>query len=143
MSEDQPTNESTQETIADAPRYIGNERIPEQIGRYKILSELGRGGMGIVFKAQDSKLQRIVALKVLIGTILTHERKARFFTEARSMAQLNNENIIKLYDFGEDDGVCFFTMDYIEGETLNKVLKEKPLTAKKTAALIQKICSSA
>ncbi|WP_372366305.1 protein kinase [Candidatus Uabimicrobium sp. HlEnr_7] len=140
MDENEQTHNSAQETLAAMPTSAGKEKIPTQIGRYKIISELGRGGMGIVFKAQDSKLKRTVALKVLIGNILTNERKARFFAEAQSMAKLTHENIIKLYDYGEDQGVCFFTMDYIDGQTLDQIMKQKRFSYKKTAALLEKIC---
>ena len=144
MDNNNETNRSAQETILEVPRSVGKENIPKQIGRYQILSELGRGGMGIVFKAQDSKLQRIVALKVLIGNILTQERKERFFVEARSMAQLDHNSIIRVYDFGEDEEkrVCYFTMDYIEGQALDTLLKQRPLSAKKSAALVHKICTA-
>lgn len=144
MDNNKETSRSAQETILEIPRSVGKENIPKQIGRYQILSELGRGGMGIVFKAQDSKLQRIVALKVLIGNILTQERKERFFVEARSMAQLDHNSIIRVYDFGEDEEkhVCYFTMDYIEGQALDTLLKQKPLSAKKSAMLVHKICAA-
>lgn len=138
--DDNKTNRSLEETMAAVPESVKQEKIPKKIGRYEIISELGRGGMGVVFQARDTKLNRIVALKVLIGNILTQERKARFFAEAQSMAKLNHENIIKLYDYGDDNGVCFFTMDYIEGQTLDKLLKQKPMSPKKTAILIEKIC---
>ncbi|BBM85814.1 serine/threonine protein kinase [Candidatus Uabimicrobium amorphum] len=129
-----------QETLEKMHQSVTKEKIPKKIGRYEIISELGRGGMGVVFKAKDTKLNRIVALKVLIGNILTQERKTRFFAEAQSMAKLNHENIIKLYDYGDDNGVCFFTMDYIEGQTLDKLLKQQPISLKKTALIIEKIC---
>ena len=138
--DDNKTNRSLEETMAAIPESVKQEKIPKKIGRYEIISELGRGGMGVVFQAKDTKLNRIVALKVLIGNILTQERKARFFAEAQSMAKLNHENIIKLYDYGDDNGICFFTMDYIKGQTLDKLLKQKPISPKKTAILIEKIC---
>ncbi|MEX2665508.1 protein kinase domain-containing protein [Candidatus Uabimicrobium amorphum] len=142
MDDNKKIKNTIQETLVEVPAGTKREQMPKRIGRYEIISELGRGGMGVVFKAQDSKLHRIVALKVLIGNILTQERKERFFAEARSMAKLNHENIIKLYDYGEDNGVCFFTMDYIEGQTLDEVLKQKAMSLKQTVALIEKICQA-
>ena len=94
MDDNNSTNRPLEETLAAIPESVKQEKIPKKIGRYEIISELGRGGMGVVFKAKDTKLNRIVALKVLIGNILTQERKARFFAEAQSMAKLNHENFI-------------------------------------------------
>ena len=91
----------------------------EKIGKYRIIGKIGSGGMGIVYKALDPLLERVVALK----TIHTHldsepELRARFFREGRSAAQLSHKNIITVYDLGEDNGIAYLAMEYLDGVDL-------------------------
>jgi serine/threonine protein kinase len=88
----------------------------EKIGKYEIIEKIGSGGMGVVYKALDPLLERMVAIK----TIHTHldaepELRARFFQEGRSAAQLSHKNIITIYDLGEDNGVAYMAMEYLDG----------------------------
>ncbi len=97
--------------------------IPQTFGDYKIIEEVARGGMGVVYKAWDKKLQRTVALKVL--KLSYHSPKIelqRFHREARLAARLNHPNIVSIYDAGEYEGVHYFTMDFVEGRTLNEYM---------------------
>jgi eukaryotic-like serine/threonine-protein kinase len=97
--------------------------IDQTISHYKILEKLGEGGMGVVYKAIDSKLDRPVAIKFLPTHLSTsNENKARFIQEARTTAALNHPNILNIYDIDEQDGGMFFVMEYIEGETLKSHL---------------------
>jgi serine/threonine protein kinase len=90
-----------------------------QIPGYAVELFLGRGGVGIVFKARDLRLDRVVALKMLLsGTRASPLERARFLRETRSVAALHDENIVQIHDVGESDGLCFFTMEYLEGGTL-------------------------
>lgn len=102
--------------------------IPEKFGPYRILAEIARGGMGVVYKAWDAKLRRSVALKVLKAwENPSLEEIQRFDREARLAARLKHGNIVNIYDAGVVEGVHYFTMDYVEGETLSQYLaKEKP-----------------
>jgi eukaryotic-like serine/threonine-protein kinase len=97
-------------------------------GRYKIESVLGEGGMGKVFGARDTRLSRLVAIK-LIRTERTERSdfQVRFQREARATAALNHPNICTLYDVGEQDGVAYLVMEYVEGRTLASRLREGPL----------------
>jgi eukaryotic-like serine/threonine-protein kinase len=89
------------------------------IGPYEILHLLGAGGMGEVYKARDTRLRRIVALKTLPAEkIADDERKQRFLLEAQAASQLNHPNIVTIYDISEEDGVCFIAMEYVAGVTL-------------------------
>ncbi len=97
--------------------------IGTMISHYKILEKLGEGGMGVVYKAIDTKLDRPVAIKFLPTHLSTSdENKARFVQEARTTAALNHPNILNIYDIDEQDGGLFFVMEYIEGETLKSYL---------------------
>src|SRR6202042_3096333 len=92
---------------------------------FRILRELGRGGMGIVYKAEQESLGRHVALKVLgPGVARTPQILKRFLREARAAAQLHHTNIVPVFGVGERDGLHYFAMQFILGSSLDKVLKE-------------------
>lgn len=90
------------------------------IGKYEIVAELGRGGMGVVYRAEDKNIGREVAIKTL--TDVTPELRQRFLVEARS-GVLNHQNIVTVYDFGEQDGSPYIVMEYLQGESLEKALR--------------------
>ena len=92
-----------------------------QIGPYEILSLLGAGGMGEVYKARDSRLRRIIALKTLPAEkVADADRKRRFLLEAQAASRLNHPNIVTIYDIFEEQGVCFIAMEYVAGTTLDR-----------------------
>ncbi len=98
------------------------------LGPYEIVGPIGAGGMGEVYKATDTRLERTVAIKVLPEHLAeSPERKARFEREAKAISQLNHPHICTLYDVGEQDGIDFIVMEYIEGETLAERLKKGAL----------------
>jgi serine/threonine protein kinase len=97
-------------------------------GRYTIIEELGRGGMGVVFKAEDTKLKRIVALKFLPPELVhVLEVKERFMREAQAAAVLDHPNICTVYEFDETEESTFISMAYIEGQSLRKKMELGPL----------------
>ncbi|HSJ96395.1 MAG TPA: protein kinase [Myxococcota bacterium] len=94
--------------------------------RYQILSELGRGGMGIVYKANDTVLDRVVALKVLPDALKENPQALKnFLREAKSAAQLNHPNIVTVYDAGEQDGRYYIAMEYVDGNTLKEIVRRR------------------
>jgi serine/threonine-protein kinase len=102
----------------------------KKIGRYKILGELGRGAMGIVYRAQDPALDRVVALKTIIladDAEGREEYQKRFFLEAKAAGKLTHPSIVTTYDFGEQDGVAYLAMELLEGTDLRTRLKEGAL----------------
>jgi len=100
----------------------------DQIGPYRILAEVGRGGMGVVYKAEDTRLDRIVALKFLIPHLVADpEIRARFTREAKAAATLNHPNICTVYEIEEIEGRTFIAMAYIEGSGLDDKVKLGPL----------------
>jgi len=94
-----------------------------QGGRYAILKKLGEGGRGIVFKARDTALNRVVAIKMLKNPVTTGEAYSRFMTEAQSVAKLNHPNIVNIYDIGREDGKQFFVLEFVEGHDLRDLIE--------------------
>ena len=114
----------------DVPSPVSN-LSGEQLGHYKVLEPLGAGGMGVVYRAQDTVLGRMVALKVLPTTSSTDpEAVNRFRREARTASSLNHPNICTIYGFDEQDGRCYLAMELLEGETLDRRLLKGPLEPK-------------
>jgi len=95
-------------------------------GRYRVEATLARGGMATVYRALDTRLDRVVALKVMHPELAVDEEfVARFIGEARSAARLSHHAVVAVFDQGEDDGAVFLAMEYVEGRTLRQVLRDR------------------
>ncbi|HWC77767.1 MAG TPA: protein kinase [Blastocatellia bacterium] len=102
--------------------------IGKTILHYRILKEIGKGGMGVVYKAEDTKLHRTVAVKALSADLVGDEKaRTRFLREARAASSIDHPNICTVYEINEVDGVLFFVMPYVEGKTLKKFIAGRPL----------------
>ena len=100
--------------------------IPERLGRYKIAAELGRGAMGTVFHGVDETIERSVALKTLHADLppeILSEVSERFLREAKSAGKLNHPNIVTIYEFGQDGNVAFIAMEFLEGKSLQAIMR--------------------
>jgi serine/threonine protein kinase len=114
--------------------------IGQTISHYKILEKLGEGGMGVVYKAEDTKLERTVALKFLPAHLLgDDEVKKRFKREAKAAAALDHSNVCTVYEIDEADHKTFISMALIEGESLDKKIESGPLKLEDALDIAQQI----
>jgi eukaryotic-like serine/threonine-protein kinase len=113
------------------------------VGRYRIVEELGRGAMGIVYKAHDPNLDLVVALKVLRqDRVVTESFTRRFVAEARALGRLDHPNIVRVYNVDEDRGTVFIAMEFIEGESLDGLMRKRRFSPEEIAGLGAEIASA-
>lgn len=118
-------------------------RVLKRIASYEILEEIGRGGMGVVYKAQDSRLKRIVALKVILaGGHAGDVELARFQTEAESVARLKHHNFVQIFEVGSDDGLPFLALEYCAGGNLEERVAGSLLAPRESAELVAKLADA-
>jgi tRNA A-37 threonylcarbamoyl transferase component Bud32 len=124
------------ETIAYEPAPA--PKLMASFGDYEVIEELGRGGMGVVYKARHVKFQRLVALKmILAGDHAGVEQTARFLAEARAVARLQHPNIVQIHEIGEHDGLPYFSLEYVDGGNLAARLKGPPPSDMEAAQLVE------
>jgi hypothetical protein len=144
-------------TIGDASALVGKPldgpakqeqiekrlRMPKRIASYEILDEIGRGGMGVVYKAQDLRLKRTVALKVILaGGHAGEVELARFQIEAESVARLKHHNFVQIYEVGSDEGLPFLALEYCSGGSLEDRIADAPMAPREAADLVAKLADA-
>lgn len=117
------------------------ENIPQQFGRYQIIKELGRGGMGRVYLAQDLELKREVALKTILKSSDETMLK-RFLKEAETMAKLSHPYIVKVYDVGNVNEQPYITMEYIQGKSLSQCLQQEKISVRRQVEILKKVAQA-
>ncbi len=116
---------------------------PRRLGKFEFLERLGVGAFGTVYKARDTELDRIVALKIpRAGSLPGPEEMERFLREARSTAQLKHPSIVALHDAGQTDGTCYLVSEFVQGATLAERLSAGQLSFRKSAELIAEVADA-
>src|SRR5438874_9379339 len=130
-------------TVAAARRSKKAARAAEMLGElgdYELVEEVGSGGQGVVFRARQKSLNRTVALKVIsLGQWASKAHLKRFRREAEAAASLDHPNIVPIYEVGEREGACYFSMKFVEGGQLDEVVKRAPMSIRQAAELIAKV----
>ena len=123
---------------------IGNAAdVARRLPQFEIIELLGRGGMGVVYKARQPQLDRIVALKILPPVAaLSPDFVERFRREARTLAKLNHPNIVSVHEFGEQGGLYYFVMEYVDGANLRALLENKTFTPAAGLTLVPHVCEA-
>lgn len=136
---DIPWNSQLAGKLAEAllPEMQSSEPVLPEVDGYEILSAVAKGGMGIVYKARQIKANRIVALKMLLNSgFADAEMTQRFLVEAKNAARLNHANIVSVFDVGTSHGNHFFSMEFVDGQSLRDKLNERPLANRETARML-------
>jgi serine/threonine protein kinase len=139
-NEPTPSNEPTMLQTADWQQAHRPAPMPTHFGEYELISEIARGGMGVVYKARQTTLDRVVALKmILAGRLAADDDLVRFRTEAEAAAKLQHPNIVAVHDVGQVDGQHYFCMEFIDGQTLAQRLAKGSLPGRAAARYVAQV----
>ena len=137
-----PARNGTAQSIGPQPVASAGLRV-KYFGDYELIEEIGRGGMGVVWKARQASLRRLVALKmILAGEFARSEDVERFHTEAEAAANLQHPNIVVIHEVGEHQGQHYFSMDYVEGQSLAQRMRGGPMPPAQAAELVKTLAEA-
>src|SRR5215467_7845488 len=138
---------SSDETGQNEPSQFSDTSAGQnlrELGDYELLEEIGRGAQGVVYRARQKSLNRVVALKIIgLGHWATKAHVKRFRLEAEAAARLDHPFIVPIHEIGESDGSCYFSMQLVEGGRLDQVIKREPMPSRPAAELIAKLARTA
>jgi len=126
------------------PQFLDDLPLPAETlviaGKYRVLETIGRGGMGVVYKVKQESLNRVVAVKMLLGGAhASDEYKRRFLQEAKAAAALHHPNIVSIHEWGEEAGQPFFSMDFVDGKNLHDLAGHRPLESKRACEYVRTV----
>lgn len=125
------------------PAKSASRPVVRYFGEYEILEELGVGGMGVVYQARQTKLNKIIALKMIkVGHLAGDDEVRRFRAEARAAAKLDHPGIVPVHEVGVDHGQHYYTMDYVGGGSLSKLHRDEPVAARRAAEIIKQMAEA-
>ena len=115
--------------------HAGPVSDEKQVGNYVLLEEIARGGMGVVFRARQRTLNRLVAVKMILAGDMASSRDVnRFYTEAEAAAKLQHPGIVAIHEIGEHNGLPYFSMELVEGPSLDDIIRYEAITCRESAA---------
>jgi eukaryotic-like serine/threonine-protein kinase len=135
--------ESLASGLALTDLIVSRQEFPRRFGNFDLLDEIARGGRGIVYRAEQLNLNRLVAVKVILeGELASAPDKQRFIAEAQAVAQLKHPNIVAVYDSGAVGDQCYFAMELVDGQSLADVIRDQPLPGQIAAAYVSDIAKA-
>ena len=142
-SSDSSREDSKHQSFSEADAGHHSEKqnlpLPDRFGRYSVSEIIGYGGMGVVYRAVDETLERVVAIKTIKSPKTSQKKQDQFFAEARRLARLDHPNVVRIYDVGKVGNRPYFVMEYLEGSTLSRRISKGPVSVKVASKIFKQL----